>query len=110
MNKRTLLAASLLAAAVSQASEKSEAYLEANTGSNQKSVTTLCLKVDTYSIVNMSPNGIVSHPMGLIVDRDAAAHALVIVPNSETKECETGYIKIQTTAPLMSIRNAPIGL
>jgi len=59
-------------------------------------------------IYSMGPNGAEGFPYGLMVDTEAPAHRVVV----ETKKgtCEAGYIKIQTTAPLISIGNAPVGL
>lgn len=116
MNKRTLLIAGLLAASVSQAASKKpsvkEDYLGENTGSNQERMVELCLKVTTYSIGSFGPHGPVSSsPIGLIVDNnEVSARDLVIATDRATGDCETGYIKIQTTAKLMSLSNAPIGL
>jgi hypothetical protein len=108
MKKRSLLVASLLAASVSQASKDSD-YLKEKTGPGQPEINTLCLKVETLSIASMGPHGGVSQIIGLQV-ANASPVDLVVGTNPDTKLCATGYVKIMTTAPLWSVRNAPIGL
>lgn len=108
MKKRTLLATTLLIAAVSNASDKAE-FLDAQTGSSQHKLTTLCLKVDAMSINSMGPKGPDSQFIGLKIAEGKAVD-LVTDKNMQTGECDAGYIEITTTAILRSIRNAPIGL
>lgn len=111
MKKRTLLLGGLLAASMANAAAKSNAeYLKEHTGPQQARVNELCLKVNTYAISLMGPVGGISSPMGLVVDSKASAFDLVILPARDTNECQEGYIKISTSAPLLSLSNAPIRL
>ena len=112
MKKRTLLAASLLAASISQAGAKDSVdYIAEHTGGMQTQANELCLKVDTQMIASMGPKGqMTGHIVGLRVASEVSASDLVIAPDRATGICETGYIKFITTANLMSVRNAPVGL
>lgn len=111
MKKRTLLAGTLMAASLAHANAEDTAkYIKENTGANQKGVNELCLKVDTMTISSIVPGGKVSSMIfGLRIAAGATTEQIVAV-NYQTKQCEEGYIKISTTANLVSIRNAPVGL
>lgn len=112
MKKRTIIAGTILAASMASAvtDADSAAYIKEQTGPNQQSNQELCLKVETMTISMMGPHAGVSSIIGLKVADRTSARELVIDADYDTKQCPEGYVKISTTAPLRSVRSAPIGL
>ncbi len=111
MKKRTMMIGAILGASIAHAGPKADQYLKDQTGSNQRSANELCLKVDTYSVGMIGPSAHYEpSPVGLVVASGVSARDLVTSPNMDSGACEDGYIKITTTAPLMSLQHAPVGL
>ena len=111
MKKRTMMIGAILGASVAHAGPKAEQYLKDQTGSNQKPAHELCLKVTPYSVGMRAPgHNYEPSPIGLVVEGGVSPRDLVTVPNYQTGSCEEGYIKITTTAPLLSLDHAPVGL
>jgi hypothetical protein len=110
MKKRTMMIGAILGASIAHAGPKADQYLKENTGANQRSANELCLKVQTYSVGMIGPSAHYEpSPVGLIVASGSAVD-LVKSPNMDSGACDDGYIKITTTAPLMSLEHAPVGL
>lgn len=112
MKKRTIIAGTILAASMANAAGDVDVagYLKEQTGPAQKEVKELCLQVEPMFLSSMMPRHVSSTIIGLKVADNAESYDLVIDTDRVTKQCPEGYVKISTTAPLRSVRSAPISL